>query len=291
MEQVIRPLNINDYPHMEAMETGIEDDYVKRIFTRLVDEDQHRLYGLFWEGQLVSVCGYTIFAESYAMIGRIRSDVRYRGKDLATQLTGYVLNETYKQKQIKWTGANTQEKNLPARRVLEKLGLREYTMIYGATTKDVSMLEKGEPLWHEINDLASKKEWIDRLYIKTEAVFPYECYYPFPASENLFSEENLAEWSFYENETASRIVITKRDFKKHDFLQAIYPWDDIMAQKGLWETISMAYQSLAAETEGDCLIWMDLTKTAANSLPDNHRFALPSPWILYGVPMKKESLL
>lgn len=290
MEQVIRPLNLKDYPYLEAMETGIEDDYVVRIFERLVN-GQNRLYGLFVEDRLASVCGYTLFANSYAMIGRIRSDVRYRGKDLATRLTKFVLHEAESDERIQWIGANTQENNLPARRVLEKIGLDVYSVSHGAKAKDLSMLEKGNEPWLEIPDLARKKDWVERLYIQTGAVFPYECYYPFPASNDLFTEEELGNWSFYENGAAERIIITKKDFKKHDFLQAIYPWDDIMEHPGFWETISAAYHKLAAEAENECLIWMDLTKDAANSLPADHPFTLSSPWMLYGTPAKKESLL
>lgn len=290
MEHVIRPLNLEDYPYLEAMETGIQVDYVVRIFGQLLN-GRNRLYGLFWENRLVSVCGWTLFGKSYAMIGRIRSDSRYRGKDFATQLTRFVLNEATKNEQIKWIGANTQEKNLPARRILEKIGLNVYAVNYGATAKDISMLENRNPPWQEVSDLARKKGWIEQLYIKTGAVFPSECYYSFPASADLFSDEELNEWSFYENETAARVVITKKDFKKHDFLQAIYPWDDVMEHQGLWETISAAYQRLASEAQGECLIWMDLTKQAANSLPANHPFTLSSPWMLYGMPAKKEFLL
>lgn len=290
MEQVIRPLKLEDYPYLKAMETGIEDDYVVRIFERLVAGQNH-LYGLFIGEHLASVCGYTLFGKSHAMIGRIRSDVRYRGKDLATQLTKYVLNVAKNDETIRWVGANTQEENLPARRVLEKLGLTVYSADYGATAQDLSMLENNNGIWTEIKELSLKKSWVERLYIETGAVFPYECYYPFPATRDLFTDEELAQWGFYENEESTRILITKKDFKKHDFLQAIYPWDDIMEQPGLWETISADYRKLAEEAEGECFVWMDLTKQAAHSLPKNHSFTLSSPWMLYGIPAKKESLL
>lgn len=290
MEQVIRQLNREDFPCLKAMKTGIEDDYVVRIFERLVT-GQNRLYGLFHEGRLASVCGYTLFGNSHAMIGRIRSDVRSRGKNLATQLTHYVLNEAKNDPTVRWVGANTQENNLPARRVLEKLGLDVYSTDYGATAQGLSTLENGSPPWSEIKDLAHKKAWMERLYLKTGAVFPYECYYPFPATPDLFTDEDLLKWKFYENEDATRLLITKKDFKKYSFLQAIYPWDDLMEQPGLWETISADYRKMADKAEEKCFVWMDLTKQAAASLPEKHPFTLPSPWMLYGTSAKKESLL
>lgn len=286
MDRLIRHLNIDDLPYLEAMETGIENDYVKRIFNRLISGN-NRLYGLFWNDQLVSVGGYSIFAKSYAMLGRMRSDLRFRGNDLSTHLMFQVMEEALKLPGIEWVGANTQEENSPARRVLEKIGLSEHTVIFGATTKDVSMLEKGARPWQEVSNIERKKEWIDKLYIQTEAIFPYECYYPFPASADLFPHEKLLEWSFYENDTATRVLITKNDFKKHNYLHAIYPWDDLMEQQGLWETISAAYRKLAADAEDETYIWMDLIKEQAQSLPKKHRFNLPSPWVLYGSSKKK----
>lgn len=279
---------MEDLPFLKAMETGIEDDYVKRIFKRLVTTDNNRLYGLFVGEQLASVCGYTIFSDRFAMIGRIRSDLRFRGKDLATQLTIHVRNEAFKLPDILWVGANTQEENTAARRVLEKTGFTEYSTLYGATANDVSSLEAGGVLWKKLMSLQQRKKWIDRLYVETGTVFPFECYYPFPASTELFSDSKLEEWNFHENETGTRVLITKRDFKKYNFLQAIYPWNDLMEQPGLWETISADYKNLAEETQDETYIWMDLTKEQAYSLPKAHRFKLPSPWMLYGM-WRKES--
>lgn len=282
MDKLIRHLNIDDLPYLEAMETGIDDDYVKRIFNRLISGN-NRLFGLFWDDQLVSVGGYSIFAKSYAMLGRMRSDLRFRGNALSTQLMSQVMEEAFKLPDIHWVGANTQEENSPARRVLQKICLTEHSTTHGATTKDVSMLETGAAAWREVQDLGRKKEWANQLYAETGAVFPYECYYPFPASKDLFSDGNLKEWAFYENETATRVLITKKDFKRHNYLQAIYPWDDLMEQLGLWETISAAYRKLSHENENETYIWMDLTKKQAGALPDGHSFKLPSPWILYGI--------
>ncbi|MGI2328994.1 GNAT family N-acetyltransferase [Planococcus sp. YIM B11945] len=282
MNQSIRVLTLDDFPFLEAMETGIEDDYVKRIFERLVSTEENRLYGLFVDGQLASVCGYTIFAERYAMLGRIRSDVRFRGNDLASKLTVFVRDEAFKRPSIHWVGANTQEENGPARRVLEKTGFREFSTLYGATAKDVSMFENGGNTWNKISSLERKKEWISQLYSGPDAVFPYECYYPFPASPELFADEKLMDWSFYENESGTRVLITKKDFKKYTYLQAIYPFDDLMEQSGFWETVSVDYLKLAAETEGETYVWMDLTQEQVLSLPSGHPFKLPSPWVLYG---------
>lgn len=283
MEYTIRTLVLGDLPYLEAMETGIEDDYVKRIFERLVTTEHNRLFGLFLGEKLASVCGYTIFAGSYAMIGRIRSDIRFRGKDLATKLTAHVLRAAFELPNVQWVGANTQEENTPARRVLEKLGLDEYAPLYGAITQDLSPFEKGDPKWKEIQDIGKKKEWLERLYIEPGAVFPFECYYLFPASEALFPDERIAQWQFFGNAAEDRVLILKHDFKKHHYLHAVYPWTDLMEQPGLWETISTGYRQYAAEASEDAFIWMDLSKEQSALLPEDHRFELPSAWVLYGV--------
>ncbi|HSI67100.1 MAG TPA: GNAT family N-acetyltransferase, partial [Planococcus sp. (in: firmicutes)] len=160
MNKHIRPLNMEDLPYLEAMNTGIEDDYVIRVFKR-ISSGTNRMYGLFWDDQLVSVGGYSIFARSYAMLGRMRSDLRYRSNDLSTQLMSHVIQEVFKLPEIQWVGANTQEENSPARRVLAKLGLSEHSTLFGATTQDVSMLSNGRRPWREVESLESKKQWLD----------------------------------------------------------------------------------------------------------------------------------
>ena len=272
---------MEDLPYLEAMDTGIEDDYVIRVFKR-ISSGNNRIYGLFWDDQLVSVGGYTIFAKSYAMLGRMRSDLRYRGNDLSTQLMSHVIQEVFNLPDIQWVGANTQEENSPARRVLAKLGLMEQATLFGATAQDVTMLSNGGTVWREVSNLASKQQWIDRLYVKTGAIFPYECYYPFPATADLFPEERLETWRLFENEDATRVLITKRDFKRDHYLQAIYPWNDLAEQPGLWETIASAHKEMADEINDDVFIWMDLTTETTQSLPEDHPFKLPSPWILHG---------
>jgi len=124
--------------------------------------------------------------------------------------------------------------------------------------------------------------WLREAYLKSSSVFPYECYYAFPATNDLFQGHDLNKWNFYENESQTRVLITKYDQKDQHYLHAIYPWSDITAQKGLWETISTDYRKLTKQTEGDTCIWIDLTKEAVKSLPVSHKFELPSPWILYG---------
>ncbi|WP_163970331.1 GNAT family N-acetyltransferase [Oceanobacillus halotolerans] len=281
-QTTIRLLQHEDYPYIEAMDTGIEDDYVPRVFDHLVTGN-NRLYGLFTNDQLVSMAGYTIYAGRYAMLGRLRSDRRYRGNNYATTNVSHVLNEAFQLNGIQWVGANTQEENTPARRVLEKIGLKVYSTLHGATTDDTSMLETGAKTWQPIHSIKQKRDWLQAVYVQSATVFPYECYYAFPASDELFSDDDLQKWSFFENEAKTRIVITKYDQKKHHYLHTVYPWHDMTEQNGLWETIANEYRKLQTQTEEETYIWMDMTKEKAASLPSNHQFKLPSPWMLHGM--------
>lgn len=281
MENSIRQLNPEDLPLLETMKTGIEDDYILRVYSR-ISSGSSRMYGLFQERQLASIGGYTIFAKQYVMLGRMRSDLRFRGKNLSTQLMAYIMEQAFQLPAIQWIGANTQLDNASARRVMDKLNLDEVSTLYSAISPTASSLETGGAVWTAVTDLSQKKAWIEQLYTKTGAVFPYECYYTFPASEELFADANFAQWSFFENPEKDRVLITKKDYKREYYLHTIYPWDDLMEQPGLWETISMAQHRLSKQVKTEALLWMDLSPIQVSQLPEHHTFDLPSPWLLYG---------
>lgn len=284
LEYTIRRLNADDQPLVNKMDTGIQDDYVLHVFEHLIREDV--LYGLFINNQLAILGGYSIYGGSYAMLGRLRSDRRFRGQDLGSKLMLYVIDEAFRDERIHWVGANTQEDNLPARRVLTKLGLTPIETLHGAITKNTNMLESGAEPWNKIPNLSRKKEWLEKMFIQSGALFPYECYYPFPATWSLFKNEEIAEWNFYENPSQTRCLITKADRKGHHYLHVIYPWSDLTQQEGLWETVSRDYHDLLIQTqdeERETYIWKDLTKDEITLLPDHHEFELPSAWILHGM--------
>lgn len=93
MNKTIRELAAEDFPLLQAMDTGIEDDYIKLFFDRF-STGTNRLYGLFVGDHLASIGGHSVFASRYAMLGRMRSDRRFRGKALSTELMSYIERET-----------------------------------------------------------------------------------------------------------------------------------------------------------------------------------------------------
>lgn len=268
------------------MQTGLEEDYMLAVYPSLTDGD-NRLFGLFIDEQLVSTAGYTIFANHFIMLGRLRSDVRFRGKNYATEILQYVKELSLQLPEVAFVGANTEKHNLPAQKVLSKIGLPHVATLYAAQTTDLSSLmsDENSTIWTKLTDLGRKQHWLAQTYLSesfSKKVFPFEAYYPFPASEKLFSEEQLEKWDFYENEDQTRYVILCEEDKGGHYLHVIYPWDDFTQQKSLWNTVQ-AYYSITLLENPETIIWIDLTETEAELLPSNHPFELPSPWMLHGV--------
>lgn len=280
MSEKIRRLTSEDYELYAAMDTGIEDDYINLFFERFAG-GTNRLYGLFADGKLASMGGYSIFAGRYAMLGRLRSDRRFQRKSFATELMTHVKNEAFSAEGVRWVGGNTEEGNLPARRVLEKIGCKPKLTQYAATAKEVAAIESGEEVWQEIHSTGRKKYWLEKAYLSKSKVFPYQCYYPFPASAALFTENTIKDWTFYENKAGDRFFLTKHDQKRTHYLHVAYPWNDAWDQKGFWQTVSKAKQNLENELGEEAHIWMDIPKEEITGLPANHPFKLNSVWVLY----------
>ncbi|MET3683712.1 GNAT superfamily N-acetyltransferase [Alkalibacillus flavidus] len=279
----IRPLTIDDESLIANMQTGIEDDYVVRVFERLVTHDNQRLFGLFSGGELASIAGYTIYQEQYGMLGRLRSDQRYLGNGHATTIVQYAIDQLKQRDDIKWIGANTQLHNYPAKRVLEKLNLPQLEMLYPAVLVDSSkMPEATGDTWQRLTTIDEKRRWIDPLQEDEQVIFPLEAYYPFPASPALFTDEQLDNWTFFENDTQDRFVIMKFDQKKYAYAHVIYLWDDLFDQPGLMKTIYNEFESFKEQYGDDIRIRFDIPESTRQHIPNDDAFSFQDPWILHG---------
>ncbi|MRG84711.1 GNAT family N-acetyltransferase [Salinibacillus xinjiangensis] len=275
----IRKLNDEDLHTLAQMETGIEDDYVVRIFPRLVNSPEHELYGLFEQNRMLSVAGYSIFAHHYAMLGRLRSDRRYLGKGNATELLTKIIDELKANPQIHWIGANTEEHNKPALKVLQKLGFPSYTPLYPVKLYEGETVEgKSGALWNKLTTKEEKRN-ILKLFGKSEfEVFPYQCYYPFPYADYLLSDDGLEQSVFYVNDDQSRFFIVKEDQKKEIYAMVMYPWNDHFQQPGFWNTIMYSLENHFTEHR----LWIDMTKEGLNNAEQLDKFEVLKPWILHG---------
>ncbi|SFF91445.1 hypothetical protein SAMN05216353_11381 [Halobacillus alkaliphilus] len=283
MEQVmnVQPLTHKDRPALEAMDTGIEDDYVVRIFERLIESDSHELFGLFREGKMLAVGGYSLFGSGkFAMLGRLRSDRRSLMKGNATELLQPIVDQLFRDPMVAWVGANTHLHNHAARRVLEKLSLNQGPVLHFLTLKSPKLLTAHEsgPVWEEVTDLQHKKELIHSTEMNELGVFPFECYYPLPYDNALFTDQHLEKSSFYQNPDASRFVIVKSDTKKFDYSHVKYFWNDHYNQPGFFETILHHWKQHPDHV--GC--WIDFSAEGFKNIPDLSPYDVQEPWMLYG---------
>ncbi|GEL76599.1 GNAT family N-acetyltransferase [Tenuibacillus multivorans] len=276
----IRQLRLEDHDLVKSMQTGIEDDYIVRVFERLIRNDV--IYGLFNDDQLVSTAGYSLYANQYAMLGRLRSDNRYKGKGYATQLIEFIIEQLQHENHIKWIGANTQRHNFPALRVLNKLNLPQLKALHGSTLVKPEVLNytPGEK-WTPIETLEGKREVLSSIEHNPDVIFPYECYYPFPSHPNLFKDDEIKDWYFFKNPNNNRFIIINFDQKKHQYAHVVYLWDDVFTQPGLWETILDTHKEFQKTYGDDTYVWIDLTDESRKDACEE-AFQIQDPWILHG---------
>ncbi|MCC5894644.1 MAG: GNAT family N-acetyltransferase [Alkalibacterium sp.] len=283
MSLSFRPLTANDFELYKTMETGLKDDYMLKVFDRL-SVNGNALFGLFEDDTLVAVAGYTLFAGEFAMLGRLRSDKRYRKNGYGTKITEYILNKAKDTSSVKWVGANTERHNKAAQKVLQKISVPHVITLYAAQADDLDVLVTNDDPWERVESNQEKRHWIDKTYLNPsfeKSVFPFEAYYPFPARPSLFTEDKLDQMICFKNQTNTRVVFMWEEEKGDKYLHVVYPWSDFSDQPGLFETMSQEFNKRKANGTSS-RIWMDLTEEEAASLPAGHPFDLPSPWMLHG---------
>ncbi|QHT47584.1 GNAT family N-acetyltransferase [Bacillus sp. SB49] len=274
----IRRLTRNDYDVFKRMDTGIEDDYVLRIFPRLVESDSEYLYGMFEDDALLSICGISLYGKGrYAMLGRLRSDRRHQGKGCSTNLLSRVIEDFQINENIRWFGGHTQINNKAARRVFSKLGFHGESVTHAVILKKPEHL-KGHtpgPVWEEVTDPSHKRSLLMQYASK---VFPYECYYPLPYDEVFFTDAYMKASSFYINKAEDRFMIIRNDVKGEAYAHVKYSWDDAFHQPGFYETV-LEYWKKNSENDG---CWFDFTEAGFQTIPNTTAFEFQDPWILYG---------
>lgn len=275
----IRRLTLDDHTSVQNLQTNIVDDYVKRIFPDLIGSQTHTVYGLFESDTLITIAGYSLFPGGYAMLGRLRSDIRYMAKGYATKILAFIIEDLQNDPSIKWIGANTNIDNHAARRVLAKLELEQITTLHSLPVRDATLLKgvTGDR-WSEVVSIKEKRTLLTSVAANQLLIFPYECYNPFPYTEALVTDKHLSESSFYQNHTKDRFVILRNDQKQEWFAQVKYFWDDAFEQPGFWETV---YHYLEKESR-NLRPWLDFSQAGFNSIPNLEAFDVEDGWALYG---------
>ncbi|WP_186580958.1 GNAT family N-acetyltransferase [Aquibacillus kalidii] len=275
----LRKLTLEDSQLVQQMHTDIEDDYILTIFPDLVSSEANGMFGLYSDQDLLAIAGYTLFPGGYAMLGRLRSDKRFHSKGHATEILSQIRTQLERDPTVKWIGANTNINNKPARRVLEKLGFDEVTQLYSLAVQNPNLIEGlNGPIWNKVDSLEKKKSLLSNLYDNALGVFPYECYYPFPYTEQLVTDEHLKDSHFFQNHDQSRFFIIRDDQKQDWFAQVKYFWNDHFKQPGFWETIFYYVEHHPEQIQG----WVEFSLQGYQNIPNKEAFEKSDGWVLYG---------
>ncbi|WP_054754680.1 hypothetical protein [Piscibacillus salipiscarius] len=116
----------------------------------------------------------------------------------------------------------------------------------------------------------------------SNVIFPYQAYYPFPATPELFNDDEVSNWLFYKNPDEDRLIIVYHDQKKYNYAHVVYLWDDLFNQPGAWETIYEAHKTLQQQHDEELKIRTDLTDESRKLINDD-AFEIQDPWVLHGV--------
>lgn len=279
----IKQLTGEDFELYQNMETGLEDDYMLRAFERLTTPPEHYLYGLIKDNQLVTIAGFSMFPGGYAMLGRLRSDKRFRGSGHATYLIEQLIDLLKKSSDINWFGGYTNINNLPARQILKKLGIPKLKKYYSFPLVEPDLLEatRGN-IWSSISEITEKRQVLEQLSKDVLTIYPLECYYPFPYRQELITDQKLAETRFYHNDRENRWLLISDDIKGAAYAQVRYFWDDYFTQPGLFETVV----SDLKRSDQPQQAWFDFTTEAFAKIPNKQAFEVQDGWILYGMFLK-----
>lgn len=276
----IRRLSLTDNEAVQNMDTAIENDYVKRIFSTLVESDL--LYGAFEGKHLVALAGSTLFARHYAVLGRLRTDQRYRGKGFSTQLLQVMLQEIDQLPEVHWIGLATQEDNIAVQKISRRIGLEQLSTFHSCILNEEGMhaLKKekdhGTENWIEVSCSKDKRDLI-RLSISEQNelnIFPYSCYYPLPYHENLLDDQYLEKCQLWKKE--KRFVCLMADEKGDSYFQMKYFWNDSFEQEGLWAKVIDEAEKAGRK------IWIDMSPEGFERIPNLRYFNLSPAWELYG---------
>ncbi|HEX6923738.1 MAG TPA: GNAT family N-acetyltransferase [Bacillales bacterium] len=274
-----RRLDSADFESLKQMDTGIENDYVVRIFPYSVDTEA--TFGAFIDNQLVCIAAYTIFAGHYAVLGRLRTDRRFRGRGIATKLLTELCRELDGKSDITWIGLATELSNHAVQHIAGQLGMKRLSTFYSCTLndqgqKDLKLKDKGDPAdWTAVTEINEKRRLLKGVAPENRplGVFPYECYYTFPFEEALWTDEYLSESFFWKH--GDQFVVLTEDEKGDSYLHMKYFSENGLVLPGLWAKVITE-----AERTGR-ILWVDLPyeKPLQKEIPS---FSECVPWTSYG---------
>lgn len=273
----IRPLTNADFTLYQQMKTGVDNDYMLMVFERLVTPPDNYLYGLFHDEALASVAGYTYFPGGNVMLGRLRSDVRFRQLGYPTQLLHYLVDTIQQDPSVHFIGGYTHISNVAAKKILAKLGMTPIDTYYSFPAIKLQPLIHDQILWDEVTGHDQKRHALQTLIENDVASFPYEAYYPFPLTQNLIPDEKLLAMHVYQSPVTGNYLFADKDYKGEALLNIRYVHDDLFTTPGFFHTIDRLFKN-----EPERLPWFNFSKTQYNNLNHKDCFRLEAGWELHG---------
>lgn len=275
----IRRLRTEDFSTVQEMETGIENDYVVHIFPQSVNREA--TFGLFVDGKLAVIAAYTIFGGHYAVLGRLRTDLRYRGRGFATRLLSELCRIVDAAEQIHWVGLATELKNTPVHHIAKKLSMDRLSVYYSCVTghqnvKHLAGSGSGDSReWALVDSNQEKRVLLNTVTPENNplGIFPYECYYSLPYEETLWHDAYLSRCVFQKKH--ADFVVLMPDEKGAAYLHVKYFGKNIFSESGLWRSILTEAEKTGRE------IWIDLPYP--DGLPaEKAGFFRTTSWVCYG---------
>lgn len=269
------------------METGLKEDYVLRILPQLIENEP--VYGAYRNDELVAIAGYTLFANSFAILGRLRTAMAYRGNGIATQLLQKVMKIAIEKHSIDWIGLTTLDDNLPVHHIAKNLGMAHMTSYYSCTLRPQKLNKKetDDHNWKIVSGLEKKRWYINKfLPTATENVlgmFPYEAYYPIIQSQKLITDKYLERCYMFINTDKHKFILLMPDHKDKPYFHVKYFWDDFFDHELLIEQLYL----LACHHQR--YLWIDLAESTYQKRPKEF-FDNVSKWRLYGKSMDQPIL-
>ncbi len=273
---LIRKLTAADRKDVIAMETGIEDDYVIRIFPKLIE--QHDMLGYFEGPTLVGIAGMTIYEGEIAVLGRLRTHSNYRGRGIASALMNELKEEAFHSLNLNWACYATEENNIPGNRMARHLQMNLEAIVVSSRISPgtVEGTLDTQPYRSDYSR-ESKKKYLEEYSVNEDLdFFPHSIYYPLPYVPNL-TDGYLDSIEMFQNHSGSFIIM--KEEKGATYLH-VKVWNErTLHSKELWQIVN-------AEAEKEARsIWIDLPTEQAKWLEAHSHQTI---WHLYG---KKKELV
>ncbi|WP_377888809.1 GNAT family N-acetyltransferase [Alkalihalobacillus sp. R86527] len=246
---MIKYLTYSDYGLLENMNTNIRNDYILRIFPRLVQQES--LIGYFENDRLIGIAGLTLFENEIAILGRLRTDVSYRGKGIATTLMKALIEKAYMTQSLKWVGYATEMDNIPANQLSKRLNMtRESILVSARVGPGIIHGIEGQSRFNKRTNSRLKRSTVLKAFNENQfSFFPYEIYYPLPYIPSL-SHLYIEKIELYSSEVGSFFLT--REEKGDSYLHVKLFNPTLLKNKQMWNIINKI-----ANDEGRT-IWIDL---------------------------------